>query len=362
MRKSLLTGLLLLPMVVLALIGLLRPDRTPPPDAGPLPVTTLFAASERFPDPPARWDYRFPADHGVHPEQFGEYWLFAGRLIDATARVTGFQLVFYRLALTPEAPDIESNWATRQVYRAQLVLDASDTTMAEERYSREVLGLSGADQRSVWLENWAMRFDPGCHCFILEAATDDTGFVLKIDPTHPEPVTITGVPGLPLGEPGSHGYWWPHWRVHGTLNDIEVTGEAVLEHVWGRRLPVAQGQLTLDRLWLTLENGTALRCLQLRRRGGGGTPLGNCLALSAEGEQRQLDRHALNPSSRSSEGYPLEWVLHASETGPTRVFQPQRQQPPRPFMLPVWSGLLRSGADERGASPASWGWLELSGY
>lgn len=345
------------------------------PETGRLPIGALFAAAERFADPPADWDHRFPVDHGVHPDQFGEYWLFAGRLDDDPG-ITGFQLVFYRLALTPDPLPTDSAWVPRQIYRAQLVLDGpqsggphsggphSGEAVAEERYSRDALGLSGADRQSVWLEDWAMNFEPDCGCFILRAATGDLAIELTVNPGGKEPIPITGVPGPEFGEPGSHGYWWPGLRIHGRMGDDPVAGEAVLEHVWGRRLPVAQGQLTLNRLWLELTDGTALRCVQLRRRGGGGTPLGGCLAVSPEGELHQPGRrdHELTTTGFSPNGYPLDWSLNWPALDLTLAFEPQRRQPPHAFMLPIWSGLLQGGGDRNGQSVQGWGWLELSGY
>jgi predicted secreted hydrolase len=43
-------------------------------------IERLTEIAQRFADPPGKWDYRFPEDHGSHPEQFGEYWLYTGLL------------------------------------------------------------------------------------------------------------------------------------------------------------------------------------------------------------------------------------------------------------------------------------------
>ena len=59
-------------------------------------------------------EFRFPADHGPHPEFRTEWWYYTGNLATAQGRRFGFQLTFFRSALAPEMPERSSPWATRQ--------------------------------------------------------------------------------------------------------------------------------------------------------------------------------------------------------------------------------------------------------
>ena len=45
----------------------------------------------------------FPADHGPHPEFRSEWWYYTGNLAAANGRHFGFQLTFFRAALSPDA-------------------------------------------------------------------------------------------------------------------------------------------------------------------------------------------------------------------------------------------------------------------
>ena len=357
------TGSVLLSGLLGLMWWMLPTNSSQPLSAERLPVEALLTAAEPFADPPAEWDYQFPADHGAHPEQFGEYWLVAGRLHTPRQQTLGFQLAFYRLALTTDATHRTSHWAAQQVYRAQLVLDSAQDGWAEERYSREALGLSGAEPYSVWLEAWSLVFDPECDCWRLHVALDDQRLNLRLQAATAPPLPITGVPGLTVAQPGSHGYWWPDLQVQGQwqygAEEHAVTGEAVLEHVWGRRLPVAQGQLTLNRLWLVLDEGTALRCLQLRRRGGGGRLLGECVLWSA-----QSDSPAWQPSSDrlrplDSTQTPLTWLLERPAQALQVEFAAVRPQA-RNGLLPAWSGLLKGRGERDGQALSGWGWLEFT--
>jgi predicted secreted hydrolase len=331
-------------------------------------IERLTEIAQRFADPPGKWDYRFPEDHGSHPEQFGEYWLYTGLLDDTDGTPLGFKLAIYRLALTPEPVATESPWSTREIFWAQLVLDSGQPGKppGEERFSRGAAGLSGAQDGRIWVDDWSVNHNPDCACFSLIASTDAFSLDLTLFPQTPEPTPFKGVPGLETAEPGAHGYWWPRQRVQGHVHDAggsrQVTGEALLEHAWGRRLPLAQGQMTLNRFWVALADGTSIRCVQLRRRSGGGIPLGDCLWLSGDGTSLQISGRDLEPAIQRSANYPLQWNLRSSEPAASLSLRTDPKRAPLDFRLPVWSGLMQAEGTRDGQSLEGWGWLELSGY
>ncbi|TVP93207.1 MAG: hypothetical protein EA347_00765 [Thioalkalivibrio sp.] len=357
-------------VAVLLLAGLYYWDTDPedPTIEEALSPASLLAAAEAFADPPTEWDYRFPADHGSHPEQFGEYWWVTGRLQDEAGRMRGFQLAIYRLALSREAPDTASGWDMRDLYRGQLLLEPSESgpVSAEERFGRDAIDLSGSDEHGAWIEDWSIAHDPDCGCFRMRATASDDRLDLTLHPSTPTPVHLRGIPGLDQLEPGSHGYWWPGLQVTGELaqggETASVTGDAVLEHVWGRRLPVAQGQLTLNRLWLSLDDGTAVRCMQLRRRGPGGVPLGDCLMQAPDAEPVRIEGAALSPAQTRDRDYRLHWRLEAEEHRIALDIRPPRERAAPSFRLPLWSGLMQAEGSLAEEPVRGWGWLELSGY
>src|SRR5215207_6443046 len=67
-------------------------------------------------------EFSFPADHGPHPDFRTEWWYYTGNLATAEGRRFGFQLTFFRSALTPQMPARGSAWATRQAWLAHFTL------------------------------------------------------------------------------------------------------------------------------------------------------------------------------------------------------------------------------------------------
>ncbi|MGH8603710.1 MAG: lipocalin-like domain-containing protein, partial [Gammaproteobacteria bacterium] len=113
---------------------------------------TLSAAIQGFDDRgfarvDTPWQFRFPRDHGGHPDYRTESWQFAGHFKNAEGEDFAFQLAFFRLALVPaSAPMRSSAWGARGILRGQLtVVDfARRRFHAQERLSREALGIGGA--------------------------------------------------------------------------------------------------------------------------------------------------------------------------------------------------------------------------
>jgi len=73
------------------------------------------AGYQRAIDP---WDFQFPRDHGSHPEFRTEWWYYTGNLDGPNGEEFGFQLTFFRSALTPEEAERPSTLASNQVYMA----------------------------------------------------------------------------------------------------------------------------------------------------------------------------------------------------------------------------------------------------
>lgn len=318
-------------------------------------------SADRFAEPgnePPDW----PRDHGAKPDRPVEYWLFAGSLADDAARAYGFQLAFFRAALAAGEPTRESAWAASDAYRAQMVVTAAGgSSEVGVRYSRAALGLAGAGRNPirVWLENWQMHYDDEARTFHLDAADTDHGLSLRLSVPEYPPVVVEGA--------GYSGYWLPGLTARGTLTvagrELPVGGQALMDRLWGRILPAGRGQLALSRLWLQLEDGSALRCRELRRRAGGGTPLGECLLRRQDGSSERFgrDRVGLEPETdgwRNLGGlrYPLYWRLELAGQGPPLRIRPLADERDG-FGSPTWSGTV-----EVSGRAGGWGLLELGNH
>jgi predicted secreted hydrolase len=305
---------------------------------------------------PGQEPLALPADHASKPGQFAESWLFAGLLRDDAGGAWGFQLVFQRVAVQAEPASRDSAWGTRAIWRARLSIEpAAAPAVADERLSRAALGLAGATQNpaAVWLEDWRFDLGESGDRFRLQAAAGATGlnFILALPQRTPVPIERTPY----------RGYWYPGLEVGGTLawegRELQVSGRAMLERLWGRGLPAGRGQLALATLWLDAGDGTIFRCEQLRRRAGGGSPLTECNT----DPPASADALTLAPDEGGWQAlrgirYPLRWRVQRGADARPLVLKPLSAAG-AVSLDGAWSGIviLPGGGD-------GWGLLQLSNF
>jgi predicted secreted hydrolase len=314
----------------------------------------LDALAGMFPEAgeePLAW----PRDHGAKPEQFAESWLFAGVLRDPDGRRYGFQLAFFRVAVQAEAPTRNSAWATRDVYRARLSIEpAGEPAASEERFSRDALGLAGAASAPAraWVEDWSFAVNDPLGVIELRAMGVDAGLDLRIEPHGTLPTAVDGAL--------YRGYWWPGLSVDGHLltdgRSVPVTGRAMLDRLWGRALPAGRGQLSLACVWLEPGNGRAIRCEHLQRRGGGGTPLAECLARPLGAQAPAVTPAGDGWRSVAGRRYPLRWEAALSADEPSLRITPLEMRHAVSFDG-TWAGVMVVDGSEE-----AWGLLELSNF
>lgn len=329
-------------------------------------------------------EFRFPADHGGHPEHRSEVWYVNGNLDDEQGRRFGFQLAFFRLRLRPEAIARESAWGTNQVFRAHFALtDASRGRFrSEERFSRAALGLSGMDPSPVrvWLEDWsleaveAQQGEAGAVGFHLRAGLDGMG--LELDLSAEKPPVLPGDGELFESGPGEsafHLYLIPGLAATGTLRlgetESKVAGKAWLDRAWGTRILLSQGQIALNRFALQLTDGRDLLCLQLRRWDGSGTPIPSCLLIGVDGTTKSFRRRVirLEPLTRwtsplDGTSYPLSWRLELPGERLELEIAPLLEDQEIDFATRAWSGAVEVSGRSRGEFLSGRGHMELSGY
>lgn len=327
--------------------------------AAPASLERAFAGFDRlaatFPAP-GDAPLALPADHASKSAQFAESWLFAGLLRDDAGGTWGFQLVFQRVAVQAKLASRDSAWATREVWRARLAVEpAGGRAVAEERVSRAALGLAGATDSpaAAWVEGWRFDLDESGERFHLEGAVGGAGLDLSLALSARAPVAIERMP--------YRGYWWPGLEARGTLawqgRELQVSGPAMLERLWGRGLPVGRGQLALATLWLDDGDGTSFRCEQLRRRAGGGSPQTECSA----DPPAPTDELTLAPDDDGWQAlggvrYPLRWRVRPGTDALPLVLSPLSAAD-AVSLDGMWSGIVIQAGDGAG-----WGLLQLSNF
>ena len=115
------------------------------------PSKVLSANNESFARVFKPRTFVFPQDHGSHPEYRIEWWYFTGNVKTQIERKFGYELTFFRFALTPEQVKTDSVWRDNQMYMAHFALTDVENNKfyVDERTSRAGNSLAGASSKSL---------------------------------------------------------------------------------------------------------------------------------------------------------------------------------------------------------------------
>src|SRR5580698_5917376 len=139
--------------------------------------------------------YQFPRDNFNHPEFQTEWWYYTGNLKDARGHEFGFELTFFREALSREQR-AASDWNAPDAYLAHLALSdiSGGKFYHRERLNRAGPGVAGvsAETGRIWNGNWQIQWQGGSQD--LRAVSDDFALRLKLESR--KPPVIHGLDGV----------------------------------------------------------------------------------------------------------------------------------------------------------------------
>jgi predicted secreted hydrolase len=324
-------------------------------------------------------EFRFPADHGPHPDYRNEWWYLTGNLAAADGRRFGYQVTFFRIALAPEdpqAPPRRSNWGGRQIWMTHVALsDAANRRHREhERFARGAAGLAGAQSEPfrVWLEDWQLSAAPDDPAvWSLQVETEDFGLEFRLEPR--KPIVLQGVDGLSQksDEPGNASYYYslPRLQTSGEIRlDSErhrVEGLSWLDREWSTSA-LGDDQVGWDWFALQFDDGRDLMYYLLRRTDGSVDPHSAGTLIDRDGRTTRLAAGDVRLEAlrwwRSADGvrYPVAWRMDLYDGSAYRVeavFDDQRMD----TTVSYWEGMVQVFATESGA-PLGRGYMELAGY
>lgn len=331
-------------------------------------------------------DFRFPDDHGPHPDFRNEWWYFTGNLESESGERFGFQLTAFRTALSPDALHGRSSaWATRQLYMVHFALTDVERSrfIAAERFERAALGLAGARARpfAVWLHDWRAETARGAtDTFPVrlrashEADTDAVAVDLLVEPL--KPVVLQGDEGLSRKGPeaGNASY-------HYSLTRLRARGTVLAD---GRRHPV-DGLAWLDREWssgaleagpvgwdwfaLQLADGRDLMYYRLRRADGSTAPYSGGVLVGADGEAVPLGADDVEVSIDATwtspldgTAYPARWHLRVPDAALELDVRPVLAGQELDLAFRYWEGAVDVRGDAAGSQVDGRGYVELTGY
>ncbi|MFQ3616752.1 MAG: lipocalin-like domain-containing protein [Cyanobacteriota bacterium] len=287
---------------------------------------TLPATSGEYRQAIALPDWHFPDDFGPHNDYQTEWWYYTGNLETEDERPFGFQLTFFRQAISPTTAteSTSSAWRTNQIYSAHFTVSdiAGGGFYVDERFSRNAVGLAGAEAMPyrVWLNDWsATELEPGR--VRLQAQSDEVAIDLTVQQTRP-PV-LQGDRGLSIKgmEPGNASYYYSlvQQPTTGTVTiqgkSFPVHGKTWKDHEYSTSALTA-GTVGWDWFSIQLEDGSALMLYQLRHEDGTPEVTSAGTFVSASGETTHLNHNDWTirvlktwKSPRSKAIYPAQWQI-----------------------------------------------------
>ncbi len=330
---------------------------------------------------------QFPRDHGAHPDYQIEWWYYTGNLHTDDGKAFGYQLTFFRFALTPQMPERASHFTTNQVYMGHFaVTDAANGEyFCFERRSRGAGGLAGATGHpiyQVWLEDWsATEAVPGVIRLHVASTSDlieaEPQIRLSLNLRQTRPPILHGDRGLSQKGPesGNATYYY-------SLVGLETTGEVTIngktttvsgiswmDHEFGTSF-LGEGFVGWDWFSLQLENGTTLMLYCLRRSDQACDPQTfEGTLVYPDGRQLRVRKtdFTLTPtrqwtSQESGATYPSGWQITFSELKIALQIEPLIPNQEFRASFTYWEGAVRVRGQMDGAAVSGRGYVELTGY
>lgn len=334
--------------------------------------------------------YAFPRDHGSHPAFRTEWWYFTGHLKATNGRRFGYQLTFFRNAMTPQLGPRRSKWAARDVIFAHLALtdERGGRFLFDDKLSRQALNLAGADKAGtpnprVWIGPWALRFggkNGEMQTMRASGQHDGQSFGLALTQRALKPPTIHGQAGVSQKSAGagraSHYYSYCRLQTRGVVKiggeRFDVTGQSWFDHEFGSN-QLSAGQTGWDWFSIQLGDGRELMLYQLRLQNGKIDPNSSGTLVERDGRARHLKRgeFRIEPlatwrNPRTGSRYPSRWKLTLPREGLSLDVTPtlpgQELDVRGTLGLSYWEGACRVIGSQNGQTLRGNAYVELTGY
>lgn len=324
--------------------------------------------------------WQFPRDHGTHPGYRTEWWYYTGHLVSDQGELFGYQLTFFRVALTSSPPPRASAWAADTVYFAHFALTDGPGRRFHfrERAQRGALGLAGAaiDRLHVWVDDWQAT-SQGEN---IRLTAQDEGLALDLTLTPIKPPVFHGDGGYSRKAAGTdHAslyYSLTRLATRGTLNvngrHLTVRGESWMDREFSSS-QLAPHQAGWDWFALQLEDGAEIMLYHLRLTDGGVDAASSGTYIDPQGRTRHLSRddfqitvtgHWRSPASGAR--YPAAWEIRLPALGYELSLTPtlpdQELRTAGSTRITYWEGQVKVTGRLKDAPIKGRGYVELTGY
>lgn len=331
--------------------------------------------------------FSFPEDHGPHPGFRTEWWYFTGNLEAEDGRAFGYQLTFFRSALTAALPERASAWGTGAAWMAHFALTdvRAERFHHSERLARDAVGLAGAETQPwrVWVERWRATSVAGAPTGTrtgvfpvrLRAAEGEIALDLVLE--RGKPPVLQGERGLSRKgpDPGNASYYYSLTRmptageIHVAGDTFQVRGNSWMDREWSTSA-LGEDLEGWDWFALQLDDGRELVYYRLRREDGRANPFSAGKLIEASGTARTLGPgdvalEVLDWWASPADGtrYPVEWRVRVPSAGLNLVVVPWlADQELRATTVRYWEGAVTVTGVGAGGRAGGVGYIELTGY
>lgn len=341
-------------------------------------IVNPLAAQYRVAEP--GYHYQFPRDNFDHPDFQTEWWYYTGNVKAADGHEFGFELTFFREALSRTAQK-SSDWSAPDVYMAHLALSdiSANRFYHRERLNRAGPGLAGSSAGTgrIWNGNWQIQWNGNAQN--LQAVSDD--FAMHFALQSQKPPVIHGIDGVSQKSAGaghaSHYISLTRLAVSGEIDlhekTFQVTGVAWMDHEFFTQQLSAE-QTGWDWFSLQLDDNTELMLFRIRLKDGAIDPFSSGTYVDAQGRATHLLQKdfSLQPrtetwaSTTTRAIYPIHWTVAIPSLAINlEVTTPLKQQElaGTSSLLPsYWEGAIRISGTRAGTRVAGVGYLEMTGY
>lgn len=323
-------------------------------------------------------EFVFPRDHGSHDAYRTEWWYVTGNLESPQGRSFGFQLTFFRYALSPQPIATASAWRSHQVFMAHLAISDIEGQRfhAHERFSRGALGLAGAssERLAVWLEDWSLASAADAEFPVrLKAFAGEQGIELELQ--QGKPLVLQGDRGYSVKNSGAGNasYYYSYTRLptRGRIvlegQSYAVQGASWLDREWSSSA-LGEGQLGWDWFALQLSDGSELMLYRFRRRDARRDPHDYGVWVAADGSTEKLGAEnfsiAIKDYWQSPRGtlYPAAWRVTLPEREMELDIRPAFADQELDLSIRYWEGAVIVEGKRAGELISGRGYVELAGY
>jgi predicted secreted hydrolase len=325
-----------------------------------------LAAQYRSATPGYRFE--FPRDFYDHPDFQTEWWYYTGNLKSANGRHYGFELTFFRQAVSRDAAQAAA-WDVKDIFLTHLALSDLDGQKFyhSERINRAGPGIAGVSQPSalIWNGNWQIKWQGSEQ----KLQAIEKLFQLRLT-LHPEKQPV-------IHGHGSYYISLTRLTANGQIElkgeRSEVSGLAWMDHEFFTH-QLESDQVGWDWLSLQLEDNTELMLFHLRRKDGSLDPFSSGTYVDAQGKSTHLRAadFTLQPIAQNWTSpithatYPIAWKIVIPkleiELEAHTALAGQELTGKTKIAPSYWEGAITLGG-RRGKMPLGGvGYLEMTGY